>query len=229
MKNLKFFIYIGLAFFMFFSGPVFAKKDPPPQVTVDGLVLVPDSKLALVYADPEADLVPYTKVMLLDAYVAFKKNWARNQRSGSGLGLTVSSSDMDRIKARMAEEFTEVFTEVLEDGGYPVVEESGEDVLLVRPAIVDLNPTAPDTRSAGMSRTYVESAGDMSLYIELYDSQTGDIMAKALDRRADNRNYGFSQWANSATNKAAAKRILKGWATILLDALNEAKQGKAAD
>ena len=227
MKHLKITIYIGLAFFMFFSGPVFAKKDPPPQVTVDGLVLVPDSKLALVYAEPEADLEPYTKVKLLDAYVAFKKNWARNQRSGSAIRIT--SNDMDRMKATMSKEFTEVFTQVLEDGGYPVVEESGEDVLLVRPAIINLNPNAPDTRQAGMSQTYVASAGDMSLYIELYDSQTGDIMAKALDRRGDSRNHGFYTWANSATNKAAAKRILKGWAMILLDALNEAKQREAAD
>ena len=32
-----------------------ARKTDPPQVTEDGLHLVPDSKLALVYADPEAD------------------------------------------------------------------------------------------------------------------------------------------------------------------------------
>jgi hypothetical protein len=30
-------------------------------------------------------------------------------------------------------------------------------------------------------------------------------------------------WANSSTNKAAADRILNGWADILVAALNEAK------
>ena len=64
----------------------------------------------------------------------------------------------------------------------------------------------------------------MTLYIELYDSQTSDLMAKALDKRIDGRNSGFYTWANRATNAAAADRILKGWANILLDALNEAKQ-----
>jgi hypothetical protein len=39
----------------------------------------------------------------------------------------------------------------------------------------------------------------------------------------DNRNAGFYTWANSVTNRAAADRILKGWAGILVDALKEAK------
>jgi hypothetical protein len=200
-----------------------AAKQSLPEVTEEGLHLVPDSKLAVVYAEPGADLAPYRRVKLLDAYVAFKKTWARDQRS-TGTRIQISSGDMNRIKNRMSEEFRVVFTEVLEEGGYPVVEEAGDDVLLIRPAIVDLNPTAPDTSRSQRTRNYVSSAGDMTLYVELYDSQTGDMLAKALDKRADGRYSNYYTWANSASNKAAADRILKGWATILLEALNEAKR-----
>jgi hypothetical protein len=207
------------------AGPGMAQaaKQSLPEVTEEGLHLVPDSKLAVVYAEPGADLVPYRRVKLLDAYVAFKKTWARDQRS-TGTRIQISSGDMNRIKNRMSEEFRVVFTEVLEEGGYPVVEEAGDDVLLIRPAIVDLNPTAPDTSRSQRTRNYVSSAGDMTLYVELYDSQTGDMLAKALDKRADGRYSNYYTWANSASNKAAADRILKGWATILLEALNEAKR-----
>jgi hypothetical protein len=52
---------------------------------------------------------------------------------------------------------------------------------------------------------------------------TGDLIAKAMDRKADGSNSGFYTWANRATNKAAADRILKGWANILVEALNEAR------
>jgi hypothetical protein len=97
-------------------------------------------------------------------------------------------------------------------------------VLLVRPAIVNLDVTAPDTARAGRSRTYIDSAGEMTLYIELYDSVTGDLFAKAIDRQAD-RNSGYYTWANRTTNKVAADRILKGWAEILLNVLKEAKDG----
>jgi hypothetical protein len=38
------------------------------------------------------------------------------------------------------------------------------------------------------------------------------------------RNTGIYTWTNSVTNRAAANRILKGWAGVLVDALNEAKE-----
>lgn len=206
------------------SVTAFAKKEELPEVTEDGLHRVPDSKLAVVYAEPGADLSQYQRVQLVDAYVAFKKNWERDQRSRSADPLRVTSRDVEKIKNNLAQEFRAVFTKVLEDGGYEVVNESGEDVLLIRPAIINLDATAPDTMSAGRSQTLTQSAGEMTLYIELYDSVTGDLIAKALDRKVDNPSRaGFYTWTNSVTNKQAAERILKGWATILLDALNEAK------
>lgn len=72
--------------------------------------------------------------------------------------------------------------------------------------------------------TYASSAGEMTLYIELYDSVSGALLAKALDRRVDRNNTGTYTWSNSVSNKQASRRILKDWATILLDALNDAKQ-----
>ncbi len=190
---------------------------------MDGLHRVPDSKLAIVYAQPGADLSPYNRIQLLDAYVAFKKNWERDQRSGSINTFRVSSRDMEKIKNSLSEEFQTVFEDALEEAGYAVTDESGEDVMIVRPAIINLDVNAPDTPTAGRSRTYTSSAGEMTLYVELYDSLTGDIIAKALDRRFDRANAGFYTWTNSVTNRAAAQRILKGWAKILVNALNEAK------
>ena len=202
-----------------------AKEDELPDVTEDGLHRIKDSKMAIVYAEPAADLSGYRNVQLLDAYVAFKKNWERDQRSSMN---RVTSKDMEEIKNRLAGEFQVVFTETLEKGGYPVVEEAGDDVLLLRPAIINLDVTAPDTMQAGRSKTYAESAGEMTLYVELYDSVTGDLIAKALDRKVD-RNRGYYTWANSVANKAAADRILKGWADLLLAALNEAKEQNTSD
>ena len=205
-----------------------ANEDELPDVTEEGLHRVQDSKMAIVYSDPEADLSGYARVQLLDAYVAFRKNWERDQRSTSMHKLRVTSNDVEKIKNGLAAEFRTVFTEVLQEGGYPVVEEAGDDVLLLRPAIVNLDVNAPDTMQAGRTRTYTESAGEMTLYVELYDSVTGDLIAKALDRKVD-RSSGYYTWANSATNRAAADRILKGWAEILLNALNEAKAEGVAE
>ena len=203
--------------------PALAEKQELPQVTEDGLHLLPESNAAIVYVDPEASLLPYDKVMLLDAYVAFKKNWERDLRRGSMDKIGPSSSEIEQIKQKLASEFREVFVEELTENGYEVVSEPADDVLLVRPAIINLDVNAPDIQRAGRSRTYVESAGEMTLYVELYDSITGDIIAKAMDAQADKGYGGYYTWANSATNQAAARRILKGWAQLLIGALNAAR------
>ena len=198
------------------------KKQELPEVTADGLHRVPDSKLAIVYAEPGADLGPYNRVSILQAHVAFKKNWARDQRSSSAQALRINSRDIEKIKDNLSAEFHEVFKNALTEAGYEVTDEVADDVMIVRPAIINLDVNAPDTMSAGRSTTFTSSAGEMTLYIELYDSVSGDIIAKALDRRFD-RNSGIYTWTNSVTNKAAANRILKGWAGVLVDALNEAR------
>ena len=203
----------------------FAMGQDLPDISEDGLHLVKDSKMAIVYAEPGADLSVYSHVMLKTPEVAFKKNWARDQSYGSASKLTTSSRvNTKGIKEDLAKEFDQVFTETLKAGGYKIVDEAGADVLVISPSIVNLDVTAPMTHGSGRSNVKVRSAGEMTLYIELYDSETGDLIAKAVDRGIDNpNNEGFYTWATQASNKQAADRILQGWADILLNALNEAK------
>jgi hypothetical protein len=54
----------------------------------------------------------------------------------------------------------------------------------------------------------------MTLYMELYDSVTGDIIARVLDPQAADRG-GFTMEASRVTNKAEADRILRKWASLL--------------
>jgi len=207
-----------------FSLNSMAKDQEWPEITEDGLHRVHDAELAVVYAEPGADLAGYGKVMISEPSVAFKKNWDRDMRSGSASKLSTSSRvNTTRIKKDLALAFETVFTDKLTSGGYEVVTEAGDDVLQIRPSIVNLDINAPQTSGAGRTNQYVRSAGEMTLYLELFDSSTGDLIAKALDRQVDRENNEMMTWANSATNKAAAERILNGWADILLEALNEAK------
>lgn len=205
---------------LFAASSLQAASDKLPEVTVDGLHHLSDTELAIVYAQPGADLGQYNKVYLADTYVAFKKNWRRDQNSGGRLKVTVS--DMEDIKAELAEMFREVFTATLEEGGYKLVTERGEDVLIITPAIINLDVTAPDTMSSGRTRSYAETAGEMTLYLELYDSVTDALIGKALDRQFD-RETGYFQWQTRVTNRAAAKRILEEWAKVLKEGLDAAR------
>ena len=113
----------------------------------------------------------------------------------------------------------------MEKGGYAVVpydgfENSSQDLLLLTPAIVNLDVTAPDKMSAGMSRTYSASAGSMTLYLEFHDSVSGALLARVMDAQSS-MDTGRIQISNSVTNKAEADRMLRRWATTLVSKLDE--------
>jgi hypothetical protein len=218
-KNRISFTIIALLSSLVLSSPVWAKKDLP-LINDEGMELIKDSKLATVYADPGADLSIYNRVKLLDATVAFKKNWKRDQNRG--VSMKVRDSDMVKIQEEVAELFREVMTKELVDGGYQMADEAGEDVLLVLPAIVDLDVFAPDIQRASRTNSYSESAGEMTLNLELFDSVTNDKIAKATDRKKDYRR-GYHEWRTSVSNRADAKRMMTSWAKALRSALDEAR------
>jgi len=222
MKKLLIILSI-IALGLFTAGAIAKDKKEIPEYTVEGLKRVHDAKnLALVYAEEGADLSQYARVYLVEPYVAFKKNWQRDQNRGSA-ALKVRTSDMDKIKVKVKDLFMEVFTEELQKGGYELANERAEDVLIVKPAIIDLNVNAPDIMSAGRTNTYASSAGSMTLYLELYDSETDDLLAKALDPKAD-RDHGFMQWQTGPANRQAAKRMMQPWAEALRTGLDRARE-----
>jgi len=205
-----------------------AKKEQLPEVDKDGLHLIKDSKVAVAYAKPGASLDPYTRVMILDCFVDFQKDWQRDYNMNEiGLDGRVTDKDAEAIKKGLAEEFRNVFTKVLTEAGHEVVDQPGPDVLLLRPALINVDVVAPDVTRAGMSRTYIRSAGSMTLYMEFYDSATSTLLARVADPQADNQ--ALAGQASRVTNKAAADRILRSWAELLAKHLGEVKQEAAAN
>jgi len=184
-----------------------------PQTTPEGMELRKQTPTRVVYAMPGATLNTYGKVLLVDCYVAFEKNWERDYNRSSTFDGRVSTADMERIKTDLAAEFRKVFSEQLAEAGHTIADSAGPDVLVVRPAIINLRVSAPDIMRAGFSNVIVDSAGAMTLYMELYDSETSAIIARIMDARADNR--GFATRATRGTNKMAADRILRSWADEL--------------
>jgi hypothetical protein len=190
-----------------------------PEYTVEGLKLVPNPEdLSYVWAKPGAELSQYKRVYLTEPYVAFRKNWKRDHNRGTD---RVSTNDMERIRADVGELFMEIFKEELEKGGYLLADERAEDVLIVKPAIINLDAEAPDTRSAARSRTYGRHAGEMTLYLELYDSVTGDLLAKAVDRRIDRESWDM-ELQDRLSNRRAAKAMMEPWAEALRKGLDRA-------
>ena len=194
-------------------------------ISFDNLKPVEDASVAMAYIDPEADFSAFSRVMILEPYVAFRSNWQRDQNRSRS--RNIRARDMERIKADVASLFKEVLTERLEaDDGFEVVDTADYDVLLVRPAIIDLDITSPDTMSAGRSRTFTASTGAATLYIELFDSVSGDIIGRAADRQATRGSRGTLSWSSRVMNTAEGRRMFGRWADQLRSFLDQHYTGK---
>jgi hypothetical protein len=187
----------------------------------DGLVEVKPKRVDAAFLLPGADFRSYTKIMMDPVEVAFVKNWARDyNRDASTLSQRLSQEDVERIAQAARDEFTTVFTEAYRNAGLELVTAPGADVLRVRPGVVDLYVTAPDTMSAGRSRTYTMESGHATLFLELRDSTTGALLGRALDKR-ETRNSGRAQISNSVTNLSDFRSLFKQWAEISVKGFEE--------
>lgn len=217
--SLLVFLWAGL----FLAGTSFAEEDADP---FENLEQVEDSKVAAAFIDPNADFSVFNQVMVLDTFVAFRSGWERDQRRGTRSNR-VSARDMETIKTRVSELFNSVLIEILEeDDGYEIVDEPDYNVLLIRAAIIDLDVTVPDTMSAGNTRTFTADSGAATLYIELYDSVSGQIIGRAIDRQAARSPGDIMRWTNRASNTADARRVFRSWANSLRSFLDSHYSGQ---
>ena len=204
-------------------------KESLPQVSPEGLQLQPLPQVRAFYKKPGATFSQYKRVAIVDCYVEFAKDWERNYNDSQvGFDGRVSADDMDRMKKAIAAEFKKVFTlELQTKGHYQVVDVAAPDVLALRPALINVMVTAPDLMSADMGRTIISSAGQMTLYLELWDSATNTLLARAIDPEADPGMGGMGESADRVTNMLAADTILRHWADLLRKHL-DAVQGTTA-
>jgi len=194
--------------------------DWPPKVTSDGLKLVEGTKAAALWVKDGADFSEYHSVMIVEVGVGFVKNWRRDyNRDEISMQRRVSKSDAEKIKHRVADEFKAIFKQQLNLAGYIVFDYdfklADDDILVLRPAIMDLDVTAPDVDSASRGRTFTASAGAMTLYMEFYDSVTSSILGRVVDRQ-NARDTGMMQISSKVHNKAEADRMFRKWADLLI-------------
>jgi hypothetical protein len=221
------FALLAMAALALVSVPTVSAREAPPETSPEGLVLQKNTRTRVVYLKPGATFTQYNRVAILDVLVEFEEDWQKDyNRSRRGLEGRVSDTDIERMKTGLAAEFRKIFTDELQnEGGYQVVTTAGADVLVLRPALVNVEVSAPDLMSAGINSTVVRSAGQMTLLLELWDSETNTLLARIMDAEADPDT--IAKQANRVTNKNAADRILRDWAHELRVRLDEIK-GKSS-
>ena len=199
-----------------------------PEVSPEGMELKKSTRSTVAYKKEGVDFSEYDKVQILPSAVAFKKNWKRDYNRNQGsLATRIKDKDVMHIKAEVAMLFDEVFKEEFnKDAKSPIVDEVSENTLVIRPAIVDLDITAPDLRTSVNVKSYTSEAGQATLFLELYDGVSGEILARIVNVSVagDNSHY---QWATLVSNRADAKRMIRKWAKALRTKYDEAQMPKS--
>ena len=203
----------GPATIVLFSAALWGEQgiaqDDFPQMTDEGLARI-DSRFDVLYWRPGATIDHYRRIVLLDCYVEFRDDWLRDQNRGKMSFNKITPEKMALIQERLAEDFVEVTTEALEeDSGFVVAGGAAADVLVLRPAILNLDVSANIYGSGSLLPDESDGAS-MTLFVEFYDSLTSTLIARAIDARSEPEN-----------NQAAARRLIRQWARIVRDTLDE--------
>jgi hypothetical protein len=188
----------------------------PEETTADGLVRVPSRAAGGVYRAPGAEFFQYKRFIVEPLTVDFTKDWQKNHKE-------VSAREVQRMRDEARKLFLEEFADVLvKEGGYTMADAPAADVLLLAPALTDLDVPAPendmvDTRQLSPRRP------SMTLTGELRDSLTGKLVGRVIVIEPGER-YGANELrpANRVTNAHELRLVFDKWVRMLREALSVA-------
>jgi len=214
MKISLFKVLIGGAGLAFLSGCV-VNAPPVAETTVDGLERRPAKQVDTLYVARGASLAKYRQVMLDSVEIAFKADWKARHPE-------VTESDITRIRSQGAAVFHEIFSSALSrQNGYPLTTQPGPDVLRITATISELDVAAEQGVGAAQ-RMYVVSPSDLTLLMELRDSQSGALLVRAVDKEKG-RGFGNLQVEGPVEKSAQARSALEMWAGLLRAGLDDAR------
>jgi len=195
-----------------------AADRPPEEITDDGLVRVPSRSVGGVYRAPEASFLQYRRIILEPPSIGFIKDWREKHPE-------VSQAEFERIRAESVKLFRDEFArEFVKRGPYAFADDPAPDVLLVVPAIEDLDIVAPDSSDAGLTRSYTSGPVTMKVTGDLRDALTGKVVGRVIMYSTDERHpFNEMRLANRTTNAHDQRQVFAKWARLVREALNVAK------
>ncbi|MEJ1972514.1 MAG: DUF3313 family protein [Lacunisphaera sp.] len=203
---------------------------PPPDTIPEGLVRVKDTQADLVYARPGVDFGKYTEFYLLEPSIAFRADFQGDMNFHGGIATGgMSGSDLQRMIDLGKKLLAEQFDTELAKGGFTLVHAPSARALAVRASISDLYINAPDANDLNgtWGRTYANGAGSATLEIELYDSVSGQLLARAYDEKDDrNTSAAWRFQRDRMSNINDARAAFSDWAQMLVNGLKRAQAAK---
>lgn len=202
------------------SAPPTLQEGPDAETTYDGLVRIDNSRFRMAWADPDIDFSQYNKIMPGGAFFEFravkKTPAATSQRRTNESEFYIDEASRERLE----EEVSTIFDEELsKTTRFEVTDKPGPDVLIIRGGLHDIISRVPP-EFVGRSEIYLRSVGEATIIIEGVDSQSGEVIFRAVERRSAERPGGDMMLMSPVTTWAEVRRLARRWASTLRDGLD---------
>ena len=192
---------------------------PEAEVTFDGLYPIEGSSANAAWARADFDISQYSKIMLLGVGIEYRPGGVTGKlyRPGSGDDYYEIT---DQQKAGLRDIVAESFIRELgASEHFTLVEEAAPDVLLIVGGLLDVVSYVPPDQAGGTD-IYLSRVAEATLVLEIRDSATNAILARAVDRRAaEDTARGFRQ-SNRVVNTAQVRRMANAWGRKLRERLD---------
>jgi hypothetical protein len=184
---------------------------PTGEVDVEGLQRVSARNFEAAYIRPGVTFADYAKLMVEELELAFRTpDREQNQ-------FTLGEDQKTRFRAGMATAFGEELGKL---EAADVVTEPGPDVLALRVRVQDIVARAPGRRVGGGGRAgfALETVGEMTLVLELKDSQSDEVLVRVFDRQAA-EGAAMVSGEGVVSTWEGVDRIVAAWAARARDGL----------
>jgi hypothetical protein len=199
------------------SNPTVDSSDEA-QMTFDGLYPIKGGSADLAWARPGADISQYSKLMLQGVGIEYRPGGESgklyNRRSSADY-FEISDEQKERFEKLLRESFV---AELGKSERFTIVNEPGPDVLLIRGGLLDVVSFVPP-EPVGRVDIYLSRVGEATLILEIRDSVSEAILARAVDRRAAEDSFGMGE-SNRVLNTAEVRRTINAWARLLRERLD---------
>jgi hypothetical protein len=158
-------------------GPQPTRPMPAGEINVEGLQEISARNFEAAFMRPGVTFSDYGKLMVNELELAFRTpDRSQNQ-------FALGEDQKTRFRAAMATAFGEELGKLQ---NLEVVTEPGPDVLDLNVRVQDIVARSPGRSVGGMGRASfaLETTGELTLVIELRDSQSEEVLVRVFDRRA---------------------------------------------
>jgi hypothetical protein len=188
---------------------------PDAEVTYDGLHRVSRSRMQNAWAKPDLSLAGYDRILPTPAELQYRAVRGSGGRGRDGFPL--SDSERERLERLVREEFRR---ELDRSQHFTITDQPGPTVLVLRSGLLDIVSFAPPAPS-GSDKQWIAQIGQATLVLELRDSQSGEVLARTVDRRAAEPSGGELGRNTSVHTAAAVRTVARRWARTLRERLDE--------